>query len=130
MVMKLRWALALGCAVLAGCGVGQPKRAPLHGKVTYEGTPVAFGVLIFTPDAARGNKGVFGTAEIRDGVYETSPDYGPTPGPMLVNIQVYDARPPDNRMVALIPDYPVEIGSGTSSWDFNLTAGDVKPIRP
>jgi hypothetical protein len=122
--------LALACMVLAGCSdPAQPQRAPLHGKVTFEGKPVAFGVIIFTPDSAKGNKGVFGNAEIADGEYHTSPDYGPTPGPMLVTIQVYDSKPPDNHLIALIPDYAIEIGSATSEYDLNLTANDVKPIK-
>src|SRR5262245_57116178 len=124
--MKLAWVLVVACVVSIGCGAPQPKRAPLQGKVTYEGLPVAYGVMIFTPDSSKGNKGVFGTAEIRDGVYQTSPDFGPTPGPMLVNVQVYDAPPPENRMLANIIDIAADIPSGTTTRDFNLAAKDIK----
>lgn len=126
--MKARWAL-MTCLLLAGCAETQPERASLRGKVTFEGKPVAYGIMNFAPDVQRGNRGTFGTAEIHDGEYETSPDYGPTPGAMIVSIQVYNASPPDNRMLALIPKLSVEIPHGTNSWDFKLTSKDVGRIE-
>jgi hypothetical protein len=127
-LMKFQWALMVACFVLAGCGEAGPKRATLRGKVTFEGKPVTYGVMNFAPDFQKGNRGVFGTAEIHDGEYETSPDYGPSPGPMIVSIQVFGSKPPDNRMLALIPKYAVDIPSGTTTWDFQLTKKDVGRI--
>lgn len=126
--MKFRWAWLVACVALAGCGESQPERANLRGKVTFEGKPVSYGIMNFGPDIQKGNKGTFGTAEIHDGEYETSPDYGPTPGPLIVSIQVFNAEPPNNRMMALIPRYSVDIPSGTATWDFKLTAKDVGRI--
>lgn len=128
--MKLPWALMAGCVVLVGCGEAQPERATLRGKVTFEGKPVAYGIMNFGPDIQRGNRGAFGTAEIHNGEYETSPDYGPTPGAMIVSIQIYNGNPPDNRMLALVPRYMVDIPSGTTTWDFKLTAKDVGRLDP
>jgi hypothetical protein len=127
--MKFKWILAMGLVVMAGCGSPRPNRSPLQGKVTYEGNPVVYGLVIFNPDTEKGNKGVFGTAEINDGVYQTNPDYGPTLGAMRVNVQVYDSKPPANHMLVNIPDLAADIPSGTSTWDFQLTAKDVKPIK-
>lgn len=126
--MKCRLIAMVAGIVLVGCGEAQPERSNLRGKVTFEGKPVVYGVMNFGPDTQKGNRGVFGTAEIHDGLYETSPDYGPTPGPMIVSIQVYGGKPPDSRMIALIPRYSVDIPSGTSTWDFPLTAKDVGRI--
>jgi hypothetical protein len=128
--MKPVWVLAVVCVALVGCGSLESKRVPLQGKVTYEGKPVAYGMVLFGPDTTKGNKGLFGTAEIHDGVFQTSPDYGPTPGPMIVNVQVYDAQPPANHMLANIIDMAIDIPSGITTWDLNLTAQDIKPIHP
>jgi hypothetical protein len=48
------------CLLLSGCGGHEAgyegKRVPVAGRVTYpDGKPVPRGVVIFTPDAARGN---------------------------------------------------------------------------
>jgi hypothetical protein len=123
--MKRAFVFAVVCGMLVGCG-SQPKRVALEGKVTYEGKPVARGTLFFNPDAARGNKGVFGVAEISNGEYHTNPDYGLTPGPVLVTVQVFDAQ---DHMLANIIDVPADISSEATSQDFHLTARDIKPIR-
>ncbi|OAI38682.1 hypothetical protein AYO40_01625 [Planctomycetaceae bacterium SCGC AG-212-D15] len=126
--MKFQWVLIAGCLLVVGCAESQPDRAKLRGKVTFEGKPVVYGVMNFGPDIQKGNRGAFGTAEIYDGEYETSPDFGPTPGPMIVSIQVHGSKPPDNIMRVLIPRYAVDIPAGTSTWDFHLTAKDVGRI--
>ena len=129
--MKCAWWLgAIGvCAALAGCGPSYPTGTHLKGTLTYEGKPVAYGVINIAPDTLKGNKGVFGVAEVRDGEYQTNPDYAPTLGPVIVNVQVYDGPPPNNKMIANIMEYPVEIPPGSSTWDFQLTAKDIKKIR-
>jgi hypothetical protein len=126
--MRLAFVLAFGCVALVGCGSSQPPRSSFEGKVTYEGKPVAYGMVFFNPDTARGNKGVFGVAEINDGVYRTNPDYGPTAGPMLVTVQVYDAKPPGNQRLANIIDIAIDYSPKTTPPEFHLTAKDIKPI--
>jgi hypothetical protein len=86
-------------------------------------------MINFGPDAAKGNKGVYGVAEVRNGEYQTSPDYAPTLGPIIASIQVYNAPPPDNKMIANIREYFIEIPHGSSTWDFNLTAKDIKAVK-
>ncbi|MBA4191652.1 MAG: hypothetical protein C0467_27040 [Planctomycetaceae bacterium] len=124
------WAVAVGAvAALAGCGPTYPTGTPLKGTLTYEGNPVAYGLINIAPDTMKGNKGVFGVAEVRDGEYQTSPDYAPTLGPVIVSVQVYDSPPPNNKMIANIMEYPVEIPPGSASWDFKMTAKHVKTIK-
>jgi hypothetical protein len=129
-MMIARWAGAFGVvAVLAGCGPAYPTGTPLKGTLTYEGKPVAYGLINIAPDTVRGNKGVFGVAEVRDGEYQTSPDYAPTLGPVVVSVQVYDGPPPNNKLIANIMEYPTEIPPGSATWDFKMSANNVRAIK-
>jgi hypothetical protein len=59
---------AFGLASLAGCGV---KRVPVSGTVTLDGQPLNAGVLVFTPDVAKGNKSnISCTSPVKEGRYE------------------------------------------------------------
>lgn len=123
------WVGAAAVVVLTGCGPTYPTGTPLKGTLTYEGKPVAYGLINIAPDTVRGNKGVFGVAEVRDGEYQTSPDYAPTLGPVIVSVQVFDGPPPNNKMIANIMEFPVEIPPGSTSWDFKMSAKDVRAIK-
>jgi hypothetical protein len=128
--MKCAWCVgAVAVVVLAGCGPTYPTGTPLKGTLTYEGRPVAYGLINIAPDTVRGNKGVFGVAEVRDGEYQTSPDYAPTLGPVIVSVQVFDGPPPNNKMIANIMEFPTEIPPGSTSWDFKLSAKDVRTVK-
>src|SRR5262245_48896447 len=62
----------LVAAVLAMCGCkgGSAPLQPVTGKVTYHGTLVQTGVIVFTPDTARGGSGPLALGQIRpDGTY-------------------------------------------------------------
>ena len=64
-------------ATFAGCGGdGSPQRFHLSGDVTFDGQPIPAGMIVFTPDGAKGNSGPQGTAEIKDGKYDTSAEGG------------------------------------------------------
>lgn len=65
--------LALGAGFAAmslsgGCGSNAPAPGPatVRGKVTFNGKPVAGGLVIFTPDPARGGRGKPASAETAD----------------------------------------------------------------
>jgi hypothetical protein len=122
---------AIAVIVLSAVGCGkQPRGTPLHGTVTFEGQPVVHGTITLHPDRTRGNKGPYGVAEINDGVFQTNPDYGMSPGPLRVTFTIYDTVPPDNHLVANIRDHLVEIPAGITEWNFNLTARDVQDFKP
>ncbi len=77
--------------MLWSCGGGAPpgpERYHVSGKVTYDGKPVPFGSILFDPDASAKNSGPQGTAEIRDGFYDTSKagGKGTVGGPMIISI--------------------------------------------
>ena len=77
--------LAAGLLLLAaGCSRG-PTR-PLSGAVSLGGRPVPRGFIQFRPDAAAGNTGPSGSAEVVDGRYRTRPGFGVVKGPYVIRI--------------------------------------------
>lgn len=77
--------LVLGalCLAAAGCGRESADLAPVHGLVTYKGTPLAGGCLVFAPNPDKGGAGPLARAEIgADGRYmlSTGDAAGAVPG--------------------------------------------------
>ncbi len=73
--------LAICMLLLAGCG--RAPLTPVNGKVAYKGFNLQSGVIVFTPDATRGERGSIAVAKIReDGSYTltTGEAAGATPG--------------------------------------------------
>jgi len=59
---------ALVLLLLAGCG--RAPLTPVHGKVTYKSSALQSGVVVFTPDSTRGERGSIAVGKIReDGSY-------------------------------------------------------------
>src|SRR5262245_8648276 len=86
--MRYRLIVAL-LAVLAGCtGESGPARYRVSGEVKFNGQPVPSGEVLFTPDAAKGNSGAQGIANIQDGKYDTTGSRAPgvSGGPMIVRV--------------------------------------------
>jgi hypothetical protein len=76
-------AAALLLAFISGCGSDEAKLAAVRGTVSYRGTPLHGGTIVFTPDTVRGDGGPIARAEIQsDGTYllKTGPFPGATPG--------------------------------------------------
>ncbi len=79
---------------VSGCGGSSLKLLDLHGKVTFAGTPVKYGVIEFVADSNEGQSGPAGSAEIVDGTYSTSQTgRGVVPGAYLVRITALEERP-------------------------------------
>jgi hypothetical protein len=78
---------ALGCSKQKG-----PSHYDLSGSITFNGRPLPAGVIIFSPDGSRGNKGPGATAEIKDGVYHTAAGQGTIGGPHVAAISGYDGK--------------------------------------
>jgi len=51
---RLLCSLTLGVLLLAGCAPKSGTPVPVSGKVYYKGTPLQSGLIVFTPDAAKG----------------------------------------------------------------------------
>jgi hypothetical protein len=79
--MDRRSWLGIGTALLGllffGCEAEPARPVPVHGKVFYKNVPLPGGIIVFTPDAARGGDGPMAHAEIQaDGSYTLRSDCG------------------------------------------------------
>lgn len=111
-----RSVLAAGCcaAVLVGCGGGGgdgPPRFRVSGKVTFDGKPVPAGMVYFTPNTEKGNRGPAGSAPIRNGYYDTNSGKGTVGGPHFISVDGFDGnstvdRPHGNPLFA---PYSIEV---------------------
>jgi len=129
--IRNRWAVvavplvALACGSLLGCG-GGTKLNRVSGRVTFNGQPVPAGKIYFTPDAAKGNSGPAGFADIKDGAYDTSAagGQGVAPGPVAVRIEGTDGSK------ALFVGYQtsVELPQGSSTQDFEVPSSAAKNL--
>jgi len=80
----------IACLLVLGCG--EPKRVDVSGDVTFDGKPLPAGRIYFDPDFAKGNDGVQGYAEIKDGKYDTRKGgKGACGGATIVKIEGYQA---------------------------------------
>jgi len=136
------WRLVAGSGVLAvlvaglvGCNPG-PTRYQVAGKVTFAGKAVPLGRIYFDPDLSKGGEGVLlqGTAEIKDGVYDTArTGVGTSGGAILVRIEAFDGVSTDPERPAgnpLFPSYQVAVElprQNTTGKDFDIPAGAVGP---
>jgi hypothetical protein len=79
----------LSLAALGGCGKDDSGRVAVWGAVTWQGKPVPAGVVYFSPDAKKGNKGPQGFALIRDGHYDSrdAKSKGCVTGPLVAIVQ-------------------------------------------
>ena len=102
-------ALAL-CLLAAGC-TRPTTLNPVSGKVTYRGAALPAGVIVFTPDASRGESGRVAVGTIKDdGSYTLAPDNaaGLPAGWYRVSVASLSSPPggPDRTAppVSLLPD--------------------------
>lgn len=67
--------LVIGLLASMGCGEKAPEGNTVSGTVSYKGSPVSRGTILFTPDAAAGTSGAGMMFQIVDGKYaETKED--------------------------------------------------------
>jgi hypothetical protein len=77
--------ISLLAAVLIGCGQSGPGRAPIAGKVTVGGQPLAAGRILFIPVAP--NQGPTTSAAIKGGEYRVPKAEGVVVGQNRVEIE-------------------------------------------
>ncbi len=102
-------AAVLAAATLAaGCGGGGEKAFRLSGEVRYDGQPIPYGDVLFTPDGAKGNSGPQGIAQIRDGRYDTGAAEGKgfAGGPTVVRVTGFTG--PGGKLLCEV-ELPVEL---------------------
>jgi hypothetical protein len=82
----IRFVMLAAVSLLAlGCGETGPARAPVAGKVTVDGKPLAAGRVLFTPQAP--NHGPTTSARIANGEYKLPKEEGPVVGQNRVEVE-------------------------------------------
>jgi hypothetical protein len=140
MRIGIRSAAVLVLASVLGAGCGDSKGGRVSGKVTFNGKPVPAGKIYFIPDAAKGNTGQAGFADIKDGQYDTasSGGQGVKPGAMKVAIEGSDpaSKETDKKSgevttKALFPRWETtaEVPAGGGTLDFEVPASAAQPKK-
>ncbi len=110
--------------VFGGCGGSGDgvERFHVSGTVSYDGSPVPHGTILFTPDAAKGNSGPAGYSTIQDGSYDTAiSGKGTVGGPHIAVISGDDGQPRyeeefgEEVAVPLFPEFRIEVDLPRSS---------------
>jgi hypothetical protein len=109
-------------AIFAGCtGSDAPTRYRVSGEVKFDGQPVQYGEVLFTPDGAQGNSGAQGIAEIKNGRYDTQGSRAPgvAGGPMVVVVTALK----DERGTLLVErEFKVDLPKEDTKYDFDIPA--------
>jgi hypothetical protein len=117
-------------ASLLGCG-GE-RTYHLSGSVSFDGTPVPEGYIVFEPDGSKGNSGQSGRSTIKDGKYNTrSTDGMPiVGGPHVIRIVAHSAPIQSDTVVGgevvmpslMFPPYTFsqDLPSENSTVDFDV----------
>jgi len=86
-------AIGLG-GLVTGCADQGPPRFRVSGGVTFDKKPIVHGDIVFTPDGTKQNSGPQGTAQIRDGKFDTAglEGKGIAGGPTIVRITGFVAE--------------------------------------
>jgi len=109
----MRTLVGLLVVLAAGCENGTQPLAAVHGRISYKGTPLNTGTIVFTPDALRGTIGPMARSEIRpDGTYvlQTKELSGAIAGWHRVTVMAVESAPlvgPDEDRIlprSLLPD--------------------------
>jgi hypothetical protein len=98
---------AFGLTCVVGCGV---KRVPVSGTITLDGQPLNGGIVVFTPDTAKGNTAKIScTSQVKDGRYDletngiTRSDSGSgvPPGWYKVTLRILDVSSKKHKAVEI-----------------------------
>jgi hypothetical protein len=125
---RCSWGLLAAAAIVLPAGCGGPARYDVSGKVTYDGRPLAAGVIFFDPDVTKKNDGPQGYAIIKNGTYNTSAKNGRpvVGGPYLARIDGFDGQPgrelPLGKPLFTNFQQAVDLPHATSTRDFNIPA--------
>jgi hypothetical protein len=137
----MRWICAalalLASALILGCGGDGASRFNVSGSATFAGKPIPVGKIYFTPDAAKGNSGAAGYADIKDGKFSTASagGMGTIGGAMLVRIEGADGialdedRPNGNPLFTFY-EVAVEFPKESTTKDFDVPADAAKAQPP
>jgi hypothetical protein len=133
----------IGAAIflLAGCsGNTNDASYNVSGSITYDGKPIPRGIIRFSPDESKGNKGAVGFCEIKDGKYNTAKGkqtQGIEGGAYIIRVTGYDGEAyktdegdnfPKGRKLFEVYMVRKELPSEDTTLDLDITADDVTPV--
>lgn len=115
-------AAALAAAALvsvAGCGGSAETRYRLSGGAKYDGKPIPYGEVLFTPDGAKQNSGPQGIAYIRDGRYDTGTldGKGVAGGPTVVRVTAFAG--PGGKLLCEV-ELPADLPRQDGTYDVDV----------
>lgn len=121
--------------VTSGCGpAGGASRVNVSGAVTFDGQPVPAGRVTFTPDMAKGGKGVQGYAVIEGGKYNTAAPGGdgPSVGSFIVHVDGVGEKSADypKGKPLCAHEFPFEVAAGNSTKDIDVPKSASVKARP
>ncbi|MCI0703766.1 MAG: hypothetical protein L0241_22130 [Planctomycetia bacterium] len=121
----MRWKVAvlglLAMGVMVGCKDTEQKRNRVSGKVTFNGQPIPYGEVLFTPDDSKKNSGAQGIAPIRDGQYDTSAAGGKGYGGGPAVIRVTGLTGEDGKLLCEY-EFQVDLPQGDATHDIDVPA--------
>lgn len=94
-------------AVAPGCNNSSGDHlTPVKGKITYKGTPLASGTIVFIPDTSRGTRGNLAIADIQgDGTFtlKSNDALGVVPGFYKVTVSCVQTLGPGQLPQSVLP---------------------------
>jgi hypothetical protein len=118
----------IATALVAGCSDKGPTRYRVSGDAKFNGTPIVFGDVVFTPDGSKQNSGPQGIAQIRDGKFDTAgPDgKGVAGGPTAVKVTVHSGPLDKGGKFICEYEYTVDLARGDTTLNIEVPASAVK----
>jgi hypothetical protein len=122
--------LAAAGLVAAGCGEAGPKRNRVTGEAKFDGQPIPYGDVLFTPDGSKNNSGPQGIAQIRDGKFDTAGEDGKgvAGGPTVVRVTGFTG--PGGQLLCEY-EYQAVLPQGDGTFDVSVPKeGGAKNKKP
>jgi hypothetical protein len=126
----IRSALLVTLAVLlTGCGSSAPgPLVPVTGTVAYRGQPLPGGMIVFTPDSAKGGQGPISSATIQpDGSFSLSTGENPGAVPGWHRITVVAISEGETNMGSR---YPIPVSLIPEKYRSGELSGLSREVRP
>jgi hypothetical protein len=129
LLMKRIWfILLLAIVFLGGCSDPAVDGVDAWGKVTWGGNPVPSGMVTFTPDGGKGNRGHQGWATIADGRFDTRETTGKkiSKGPCMALVTSKqpstDPAHPKGTNLVLRYEKPLEVSTEPAELNLDVPA--------
>ena len=113
-------------AVVAGCSKGGPQIAPVHGRVTLDGRPLANADVMFQPEGAQrasaGRTNLEGRYELAYKRGQMGAMVGPNTARILISTELVKNPPPIPDRYAVKSELHPEVKPGDNEFNFDLTS--------